>query len=231
MKDLEKYTNLVEKTEYYKKVKKLVKIFEDSGMVYRSYGHCMGVSDLSQKLLSEFGVESELVECTLSVIFRDPFSEPRFLGHDTKNVIPDHLVETHIVCITKTEIPILIDLSIGFIDKKVNYLVFPIVDDLITNADNILTLDMGHSIWTYNRKVHTSFPEFHEKSILKRIETDTKITKKINLINRFLICIGIITSLNFLRGTYDFYQKYINKTNDFGPSTHKIDKTEKNKYK
>lgn len=231
MKELEKYIDIVEKTSYYKKVKSLVKIFEESGMVFRSIGHCMAISDLVQKLLLEQGIESELVECTLTVICRDPFNNVQFLGHDTNIQKSDNLVETHIVCITKTEIPILIDLSIGYITKKVSYVVFPIFEELVSNSDNIITLDFGHSNWIYNKRVNSNFPELHEKSILKRINTDIKIENQINVINKIIIAVCVITSLNFFRGSYDFYQKYINPHNDFGPSKVKIDKTEKNEYK
>lgn len=213
---------------YFKNIEVLVKIFEDSGMTFRSAGHCMAMSDLVQRLLLEQGIESYLVECTLSVISKDEFLKLRVLGHDTSSKKNEMQVETHVVCVTKTKVPILIDLSIGYITKEVKHIVYPIFESNVSNEDNIVTIDLGHSVWIYNKRKISNLPELHEKSILKRIQTDIKIDKNIKLINKILIGVGIITSLNFIRGTYDFYQKYLNKTNGFGPVPVQVDKTIKN---
>ena len=213
---------------YFKNIEALVKIFEDSGMTFRSAGHCMAMSDLVQRLLLEQGIESYLVECTLSVISRDEFLKLRVLGHDTSRKKNETQVETHVVCVTKTKVPILIDLSIGYIAEEVKHIVYPIFESNVSNKDNIVTIDLGLSIWIYNKRKISNLPELHEKSILKRIQTDIKIDKNIKLINKILIGVGIITSLNFIRGTYDFYQKYLNKSNGFGPVPIQVDKTIKN---
>lgn len=213
---------------YFKTIKTLVGIFEESGMIFRSAGHCMAMSDLVQKLLFEQGIESHLVECTLSVISRDEFVKLNFLGHDTNKKRDQMEVETHVVCITKTKVPILIDLSIGFITKDVSHVVHPIFQFDVSNEDNIVTIDLGNTVWIYNKRKISNLPQLHERSILDRIITDNKIDKSIKLINKILIVISILTTLNFARGIYDFYQKYINKTNGFGPVPVQVDKTIKN---
>ena len=231
MEDAKFYFDKIKKEPYYKNIESLVKIFEESGMIFRSTGHCMAMSDLVQRLLSEQGIESYLLECTLTVITRDPFTKVDFLGHDTDSYKNKQQVETHVVCITKTKIPILIDLSIGYITKKVNYVVFPIFEELISNPENILTIDFGHSLWIYNKRALSNLPELHEKSIINRIDTDIKTDEKFKKVFGILCFLIVITTLNFIRGTYDHYQKYINKTNGFGPNKTIVDIPPKNVYK
>ena len=231
MEDAKFYFDKIKKEPYYKNVESLVKIFEESGMIFRSTGHCMAMSDLVQRLLTEQGIESYLLECTLTVITRDPFSKVDFLGHDTNSYKDKQQVETHVICITKTKVPILIDLSIGYVTKKVNYVVFPIFEELISNPENILTVDFGHSLWIYNKRPISNLPELHEKSIINRISLDQKNDTKFKKIFYILTILIVISILNLVRGAYDHYQKYINKNNGFGPNKILVDKIEKNEYK
>jgi hypothetical protein len=228
--NLKKYINEVENKPYYKSIKRVVQIFEDSGLIFRSQGHCIGTSDLVRRLLLDSDIESSIVECSLSVLDRDPINKINFVGYDTnKSKNHSHEVETHVICITKTEIPILIDLTVQ--TTKTKYIVFPLFDELVTNRENILTLDFGHSLWIYNKREMTSLPGLHEKSIIERIQTDYKVQSQINILKKIVIFIAVMSSLNFLRGSYDHYQKYINKTNGFGPNKILVDKIEKNEYK
>lgn len=228
--NLKKYIIEIEDKPYYKSIKRVVQIFEDTGLIFRSQGHCIGTSDLVRRLLLDSGIESSIVECSLSVLDRDPINKINFVGYDTnKSKNHTHDIETHVICITKTETPILIDLTVQ--TSKIKYIVFPIVDELVTNHENILTLDFGHCLWIYNKREINLLPGLHEKSIIDRIQTDYKIQKQINLLKKIVIFVAIVSSLNFLRGLYDHYQKYINKTNGFGPNKILLDKIEKNEYK
>lgn len=193
--------------------------FDNTGVVSKSRGYCLGVSDLMQKTLLQQGIKSKLVECKLSVIFNN-VPEMIVIGHNDsgfeENCGLDEM-STHVVVITETEVPYLIDLSIGHIDKAIPYIVRP-----LNAPDNqvpcISEFEFPTSTWTYHEKQNKLLPKLHEASILNRIKTDNQIKKDISTFRLFLIALSVITSLNFVRGSYDFYQKYINKTNGFGPS-------------
>ncbi len=46
----------------------------------------------------------------------------------------------------------------------------------------------------------------------------------IDFIKSFMFVLLTVSSLNFIRGSYDFYQTYINKNNDWGPNKTFVDK-------
>jgi hypothetical protein len=205
-------------TEYYKKVKSLVDGLHSVGMLENGSGYCLSMSDIIHKLLHKEGIKSRLVECSLMVTLKNPPSlylmgYPGFNGNHFDS---DKMLQTHIVCVTETEVPILIDLSISHIDKNIPFICAPITKK--EEHTNIAEYDFETSTWTYQEKVDTELPKLHQRSILDRIEQDNKVTRQIHFIKSFMFVLLTLSSLNFIRGSYDFYQTYINKTNDWGPN-------------
>jgi hypothetical protein len=210
----------------YAKIRSFIETIETTGTLYRSSGHCIGVSDMIKKLLEGVGITSRLVECNLAILINDEEeSVVRFIGYkDGEGINPELESPTHVVCITETEIPFLIDLSIYGMDKKVNFIFYPILKEFSDHKKNILTVKTKTTTFVYNERKTNTLIDLHEKSIIDRINTDLKLQNKINNINKVIIGLSAFIILNFVRGSYDFYQKYINKTNGFGPITHKVDK-------
>jgi hypothetical protein len=210
----------------YLKIRSLIEAIETTGTLYRSSGHCIGVSDMMKKLLEGVGINSRLVECNLAILINDEEdSSVKFIGYkDGEGINPQQESPTHVVCVTETKIPFLIDLSIYGMDKKVNFMFYPILKEFSDHEKNILTIKTKTTTFVYNERKTNTLVDLHEKSIIDRINMDLKIENKINNINKILIGISVLIILNSVRGSYDFYQKYINKTNGFGPITHKVDK-------
>lgn len=210
----------VAETEYFKIIKNLVDGLNSSGMIESGSGYCLSMSDIVLKLLYKEGIKSKLVECSLMVILKNP--PGMFLmgypGFNQNNYTAEKMMQTHIVCITETEIPILIDLSISHIDKNISYICAPILKDF--EHTNLAEYDFETSTWTYTERKDTDIelPKLHQKSIIERIKTDAQIQKQISLIQKLIIVALSVSTLNFIRGGYDFYQTYINSYNDWGPS-------------
>lgn len=220
----EKIYNKVKNTEYFKKIKSTINLIESTGTLYRSCGFCIGASDLLFNMLKIKGIKSKLVECNLTVLFKEN-SEITFVGQENSNDFDPSLdFPTHVVCITETEVPFLIDLSISHIDKSIKYIFHPLAPEFTKFDKNILSLEFDTSIWTYNERNYNTFIELHENSILNRISTDVRVNKEIKLLRSLVILISVVSSLNFIRGAYDHYQKYINTTNGFGPNKVYLDK-------
>jgi len=207
-------------TEYFKIVKGVVDGLHKSGMTEAGSGYCLSMSDIVLKLLHKEGIKSRLVECNLMVTLKNPpgmylMGYPGFNGN---NYNSEKMMQTHIVCITETEIPILIDLSISHIDKNIPYICAPIPKNF--EHTNLTEYDFETSTWTYTQKEDTNLelPKLHQKSILDRIKTDQLVSSELKLVKTLIIFALTVSSLNFMRGTYDFYQTYINKYNDWGPN-------------
>lgn len=202
-------------TDYYKKITNLIKTIETTGTLYRSSGHCIGVSDMVKKLLEDYGIKSKLVECNLAVI--QPKSV-NLVGYKMgSDVNPEKEVPTHVVCVTETPVPFLIDLSVFGFDETIDYVLYPLHEKFIDHAKNVVTIKFDKHTWCYNERKQNVLIDLHEKSIIDRINRDILVDLKIDKLTKFIIFTTTLVSLNLLRGTFDFYQKYINTTNGFGP--------------
>jgi len=210
----------VNNKEYFLILKDFITSLYDSGVLFRSQDQCIGMSDLISKYLSQFGIKSRLVETRLSVLNKHKdkeFVDVNTVGFLNKNTITPINIDTHVICVTETEIPLLIDLSIGFINKDIPFICKPLIEK--ESIDNILSsFTIDNTKWTYYTRNDQLIPRLHQISIIDRINKDNKIEKQIKLLTSVIIFIAFISVSNFLRGSYDFYQKYFIKDNNYGPT-------------
>jgi len=219
----------VVETEYFKIIKGVVDGLHKSGMTEAGSGYCLSMSDIVLKLLHKEGIKARLIECNLMVTLKNPpgLFLMGYPGFNQNNYTADKMLQTHIVCITETEIPILIDASVSHIDKSIPYICAPILKNY--EHANISEYDFETSTWTYTEKEDTDIelPKLHQKSILDRIKKDTDIQRQINFIRNFIFVLFAISGLNLIRGTYDFYQTFINPHSGWGPNKSEIIKNNK----
>jgi hypothetical protein len=206
-----------ENCDYYQTILGVITNIQNAGLIGRGSGYCVSMSDMILKLLNKHGIECELIECSVMITLKDP-PTLHLIGYsglyEPKNNIDE--MSNHVICITKTQVPILIDVSLSNIDTNVPYVCMPIIKKY--NHCNIGEFDFGTSIWTYEQKFNSELPMLYQKSILQRIKTDLKTRSDIEILKKIIIAVAIISTINLIRGSYDFYQKYINQTNDFGPT-------------
>lgn len=208
----------VKETEYYKKVNQVVDNLYASGLISNGSGYCLSMSDIVYKLLYKEGIKSKLVECSLMITLKNPpgLFLMGYTGFHEIDYDPENKMENHIVCITETEVPILIDTSISNIDRKIKYICEPIESKC--ESANMCEFDFETSSWLYQQKPESELPDLHQKSIVDRINQDNQFKKQISFIQKFLIVLLGVSSLNLIRGSYDFYQTYFNRYNNWGPS-------------
>ncbi len=198
----------------YQRVYETVKELWQSGIIQRGTGYCLSMSDMIMTILRQKGIDSHLEECKLTIIGVEP-PGLMMVGHTglfKHNRTPDDL-DTHIVCVTDTKIPILIDLSIGGMRAEI-----PFVCERANGEKNTIgEYDFGRSRWVYQRKEQPRLPQQHQLSVTERINTDRWVNRNIGLL-KILVIVSITVSLfNAVRGSYDFYQVYVNDTNYWGP--------------
>jgi hypothetical protein len=114
--------------EYFQKILKVVNEAKQSGLISKGSGYCFSMSDIILKLLYKEGVKSKLVECSLMVTYKNPpgMYLMGYPGFNQNNYDADTMMQTHIVCVTESEIPILFDASIAHIDKNVPFICAPL---------------------------------------------------------------------------------------------------------
>lgn len=194
---------------YYIKTKEVVENLRHSGMLRYGSGYCLSMSDVILKLLHKEGINAELVECNLMVMLKNPpgIFLVGYKGFHENNFNPEHRIENHVVCITKTKIPILIDLSLSHVDHQIPYICEPILEE--HSHTDLAEFDFETSTWTYQSRENSELPKLHQKSIINRIKTDIRVDKEIKFIKYFLFVLFSVSSLNFIRGAYDFYYTFI----------------------
>ena len=203
-------TENVKEQQYFIQILNIIQGLRKSGLIEKGFGQCLSMSDVIMKLLYKAGIESELVECSLMIMCKDPpgLYLVGYPGFQENAYLKDQKIDNHIVCITKTEIPILIDLSITCIDSNIEFICEPILKEE-KHAD-IAEFEFANSTWTYQKRPTTGLPRLHQKSIVHRIENDVRIQKEIKFIKTFLFIMFGVSFLNFSRGLYDFYLTFLN---------------------
>lgn len=178
-------------------VKRVIDSLWESGIIQRGSGYCLGMSDIIQKLLESKGVKSRIVECKLIVLKKNPpgihligqngiYSE----GNLDRNQVK---VDTHVVVITDTKIPMLIDTSIGHVSEKIPY-----VCGEVNGKDNVLAeYKVDDSEWVYLKKPVEVLPELHQKSLLERIKTDVNVANTLQFLKYIVIALIYMSLINF----------------------------------
>jgi len=179
------------------KIKQVIDSLWESGIIQRGSGYCLGMSDIIQKLLESKGVKSRIVECKLIVLKKNPpgihligqngiYSE----GNLDRNQVK---VDTHVVVITDTRIPMLIDTSIGHVSEKIPY-----VCGEVNGKENVLAeYKFDDSEWVYLKKPVEVLPELHQKSLLERIKTDVNVANTLQFLKYIVIALICMSLINF----------------------------------
>jgi hypothetical protein len=201
--------NIELKEEYYVKTKEIVEDLVNSGMLRFGSGYCLSMSDVVLKLLHKEGISAEMVECNLMAMTKSPpgLVLVGYKGFMENTIGVNQKIDNHVVCVTKTKIPILIDLSVGHIDPQVPYICEPILTE--HSHTDLAEFDFETSTWTYQTREESELPKLHQKSILNRIKNDIRIDNEIKFIKYFLFVLFAVSSLNFTRGAYEFFYTFI----------------------
>ncbi len=178
----------------FNEIRAVINSLWNAGVIQRGANFCLSMSDIIQKLLAEKGVKSKLVECKLIVMKNNPPQLTIVGQEDQFNLNTENQLDSHVVVVTETQIPMIIDTSIGYIDQNVPYVVAP----LNGAGDYLGQYDINGSKWTYIRKTRESLPFLHQQSILERIKKDSTVDTSLKNL-KFLITVAIsISIINFI---------------------------------
>jgi hypothetical protein len=205
------------KDETYVIITEILSKMVKSGVFDLGAGYCISMSDMVRTSLRQRGISSRLVEVTLTITYHNILPpDISFVGFD--NINNPGEIDTHIVLITDTLPSYLIDASIP---HRLPERTFAIVQPIKTTKNFEILNQRFNSVnisLLYEQKKLQHVPVHYQESIVERIQTDRKIFKNLGFLKILIIIALTIGGLNFLRGSYDFYQVYINDENTRGPS-------------
>jgi hypothetical protein len=179
-------------TDDYRSISKVMTNMVLQGLTDLGRGYCISTSDMIMSALKHQGIESKMMEVTLTLTLNKFGREDiAFIGFEgVKN--PGQL-DTHVVVVTQTETPYLIDASISNLlpqDKMV------IIEPIKKASNGLVDVEYpedGLKV-SYKLKNTQKVPAVHYSSIIDRIKTDQKIFKDITLLKK-LNYIGIFLSM------------------------------------
>jgi hypothetical protein len=208
-------------TDYYKEIASVLTGMIKSDTVRLTTGWCISSANIIYLALKQRGIDCQIVEVELLITYSSVGAGTKqcFIGFE--NIKSPGEIDTHVVIITKTPIPVLIDASIS--DK-----ISPFSPVIIERADSLPEEILG--LYTYQKdnlnlkllykqKTNQKIGEVYYKTFVDRINTDNKIFKSLNLLKILVVVALTISALNFTRGAYDFYQTFINDANNWGPNS------------
>lgn len=161
-----------------------------NGIAQRGQGHCISMSNMLHTLLNQNSIDCKLVECQ-ALITLTKNQQMFFVGYDGPS--DQKTIDSHVVVVTNTKEPLLIDISVGH--RLPNG--FQIVVDKVTyDSSDVMLCNVIHEsvTITYEQKQKYNIPFLHQISIVDRMATDTKIFRQIQFL-RILNYIGISLSI------------------------------------
>lgn len=166
-----------------------------SGMAVNFAHNCIAASDILQASLYSMGIKSKIVEVQLNVFRQDANGENDYLyiGYDSVS-FPDQ-IDTHVVVVTDTTVPMLIDLSLGHIlPKDKNIVIIPAA----TDEENVIgKIQVSNLSLTYFIKRNVKLPNLHQKNIVQRMLEDQKTNQKVEWIQKMVNILLLFSLINF----------------------------------
>ncbi len=186
----------VEKLPYFQAIVTHIEQLESTGILINLDGNCLAAADLLSGLLLQSGIENTIVECQATVQLRDENNQTRFtlIGHD--NLSFQGQVDTHVVVVTKTPIPLLIDISIlGYLPED-----HPFIIEKVDNSDPSILGNYKFKNFSilYQIKRNLRLPGLHQKGILQRMNEENNVKTKIKSLSNFIYFILFITVVNLI---------------------------------
>jgi hypothetical protein len=190
---INKQVDITELPEYHA-IQRIIDSVVKNGLLDRFTGNCIGASDLLSSMLRHEGIESKMVECFLSI--KNTNHNPpiyNFIGYDGLHM-RENQFDVHLVVVTKTKVPILIDLSIAHVlPETVPYIVGKVSDAEDTFGEYYIE---GVEL-RYNIKKTPKLPALHQKTIVEKIREDEAIREKLKQLQLGITILAIFAAINF----------------------------------
>jgi hypothetical protein len=190
---------------YYHTILNQIKSLDSAGILKNFAGNCIAACDLFSLMLTQQGIENQIIECQVSICWTENgIPNFQFVGFDNQ-AFPGQ-VDTHTIIITKTEVPLLIDLSISHHLPSNHPFV---IEKLNSNDEKTLAeFKFENYVLTYQPKKIIRLPSFHQKTLRQRLEEDKKWTERVKLISMLVFVSIFLGVLNFVLNVAIIYLKY-----------------------
>jgi len=178
------------------KICKAIDKIADSEILERLKGNCISGSDMLQNLLHYYGIESKIVECQIFVSRENSKIPFLFVGFNNLTTPSPNLVDTHVVVVTETSTPVLIDASLAHILPRQNQIVVKGLN--CTDDEKFCEFKHEDTTVTYFHKKNLKLPSIHQKNLLQRIKSEEETNKRLTFLQKAVIGLGLFSLTNFI---------------------------------
>lgn len=155
-------------------------------------GHCISTSEILKNIFEEKGIKSYLIECKAIIQYLKPPFICYAIGYDIDK-LKANSIDTHVVLITETNPPYLVDASIaGRLPGKHLYVLTSLLNNLegtyLYSANNEDVKVM------YEQKQAYKLPPLYQQNIIERLKANAEIKNELSLLKK-LNYVGIGLSI------------------------------------
>jgi hypothetical protein len=191
------------------KILKIINELSQVGIIFNFANNCISAADILQSMLIKEGIESEIVEVQAIIVRHRPVKSTWFVGFDNQATNVGQEIDTHVVVITKTETPILIDISISHLLPDMHpWIVEPLPPTILER--DVAEYKFQDFEINYKRKKFDKVPLFYKKTIHDKINGEVKLRKSIDTIIKFVVLAVVISIINFAANTALIIGKFTN---------------------
>ena len=207
----------------FKQIIKIISKLIEGGVTFVGKGYCISMADIVYTLLIQNNIPCKIIECSLTITDKTK-DQVYVVGFDG---LTDDTTKTdnHVVIVTKTEIPYVIDTSIAHLLPNDMQAVVSLASD--SGNDIFANVQTETINLTYKSKKDNKLPLFHQRSIIDRIETDNKIFKGISTLKIIIVVAVLISFLNASRGFYDLYMTFYSLESGFSRIERRLNEIDK----
>ena len=180
--------------EQHKTIQRVIAYLQQNGIFDRLSQNCIAATEIISSMRLHEGIVSKTVECCLTV--RNNTTTPAsytLIGYD--GIAQQSQIDVHLVLVTETETPLLIDASIQYaLPEDTHYIIAPISKD---NTEVLAEFSKDGFELRYTEKRSPKIPALHQKSILQKIKNDEIVKEKLKLLQTGVFVIGGFALVNF----------------------------------
>jgi hypothetical protein len=192
---------------YYDAIADCIIRLDQSGILQNLNGNCIAACEIISSMLIQSDIDCVIVECQVTIQKKNEYGNTEFslIGFDHLSFSGQ--VDTHTVVITKTQTPILIDISISNSLGQEH----PCVVEKVDNVDpNVLANYHFNDVKVlYQPKRNVRLPHIHQRSLIERFQQETSYQDKMKKITVILGVCLVITALNLVfNGTLLFLKVF-----------------------
>ena len=198
--------------------KQIVAALEDlvnSGdLLQRLNGNCVASADILQHMLKFHGVDAKILECQVFLVQSTPNSEVKdfmFIGVNQQRKMNPNEIDTHVVVVTETNPPVLIDASISQYMPNTDSILVRVVDPDCMTSEVLAQYNIGNLSITYRPKKSIKLTDLHQKNLLDRFKDSQIINTKISLLQKIIMGIATLSLVNFILNLLMIILSFVHK--------------------